>query len=465
MERTALNSHPVRAWRLAAAGALLAVLVAALTRGRLHPDEVFQFLEPAHGLAFGYRVSTWEWEVGLRNLAVPGVLAAVLEVGAGLGLEHPWALVGLIWLACAAVQAMGTVALIRLLEERDGRGAALFGAGVFVTWGGWLLYAARPLGDALSVAPLLGALLWAWHARTRGTVWAGLWCGLLLGAAFVIRYPSAVFGVPIAVSLLASRRWRSLAGFAVGSGVVLLGLGVLDWMTWGEPWASAWRYLQFNITSGSSAEQFGRKPVWWYLPILAGMVPVLLSWHFVRGLARRDLLLGAFVLYFGVVSALGHKEARFLVPLIPLFVAIAAAPAWRDISRLRARSRAALGGVVGLFVLASALAATVQRPVGLRTEVIDAVVSAGREPGLTGLVIAGPAEWNTGGRFYLHREVPVFVSHGKSPEELHTRLTEPLFSHVLVEGTAVEPLALERAGFCPVRRWGKVALWRRCPQA
>ena len=85
---------------------------------------------------------------------------------------------------------------------------------------------------------------------------------------------------------------------------VLLGLGVLDWLTWGMPWHSAWRYFHFNISSGSSASQFGRQPGWWYAPILAGMVPLLLLWHFARGLARRDVLVGAFAFYLVVVSAL-----------------------------------------------------------------------------------------------------------------------------------------------------------------
>ncbi|HEY0093279.1 MAG TPA: glycosyltransferase family 39 protein, partial [Archangium sp.] len=178
--------------RLAVTGAFLAVLVAALARGRVHPDEVFQYLEPAHGLAFGYRVVAWEWVQGLRNWAVPGVLGGVLTLCRAAGLEHPWAMAGAVWCVCAGVQAVGTWALYRLVEERDGREAALLAAGLHATWGGFLLYAARPLGDGLSVAPLLGALLWAWRARERGGPREGLWCGVLLGVAFVIRYPSAV---------------------------------------------------------------------------------------------------------------------------------------------------------------------------------------------------------------------------------------------------------------------------------
>ena len=123
--------------RLAAAGAFLSVLVAALTRGRVHPDEVFQYLEPAHGLAFGYRVVSWEWVEGLRNWAVPGVLGGLLVLCRAVGLEHPWAMVGLLWCGCAAVQAVGTWVLYRLVKERGGREARRRAAGVQVAGGGF----------------------------------------------------------------------------------------------------------------------------------------------------------------------------------------------------------------------------------------------------------------------------------------------------------------------------------------
>ncbi|PTL78908.1 glycosyltransferase family 39 protein [Vitiosangium sp. GDMCC 1.1324] len=459
-------SSPLKpAWerRIAVAGAVLAVAVVALKRGRQHPDEIFQFLEPAHGLAFGYWLKTWEWLEGLRNWAVPGVLGGVLSLCGRLGLDHPWALASVVWACCAAVQAWGTVALFRLVEERDGREAALLATAVHVTWGGWLLYAARPLADSLSVAPLLGSLLWAWRARARDGLREGFWCGLLLGVAFVVRYPSAVFGVPIAVSLLVARRWRSVAGAAVGVGVVLLGLGLLDWLTWGAPWHSVWKYFHFNLFTGG-AEKFGTRPWWWYLPTLAGMVPLLLVWHFGRGLARRDLLVGSFFFYFAVVTALAHKEVRFLAPLLPLFVALAAGPAWRTLSQ-RVWSRRALGGLVGVYALSSLAAATVQMPGGLATEQIDALVFAGRDPSLTGLIVAGQVDRNVSGQFHLHRDVPLLVRPAHEVTDLYGSLSEPRFSHVLVNKGALGEHELEAAGFCVLQRWGTAVLWKRCPSS
>ncbi|WNG39588.1 hypothetical protein F0U61_42400 [Archangium violaceum] len=442
-------------------GAVLAVLVAVLKRGRQHPDELFQFLEPAHGLAFGYWLVTWEWVAGLRNWAVPGVLGGVLALCGKVGLVHPWAMASVVWGCCAAVQAWGTWALFRLVEERDGREAALLASAVHVTWGGWLLYAARPLADSLSVVPLLGSLLWAWRARARDGLREGFWCGVLLGLAFVVRYPSAVFGVPIAVSLLRARRWRSVAGGAVGVGVVLLGLGLLDWLTWGALWHSAWKYFEFNVLH-KGADAFGTKPWWWYFTSLAGMVPLLLAWHFGRGLARRDLLVGAFAFYLGVMTMLTHKELRFMAPLLPLFVAIAAGPAWRTLSQ-RVLSRRALGGFVGVYALSSLAAATVQMPGSVSREQIDATVFVGQQPDLTGFIVAGQQEWNAIGRFHLHRDVPLLVRPNKDLQDLDGPLTDPKFSHVLVIKDALRAQKLEADGFCVLRRWGPAVLWRRCP--
>lgn len=45
----------------------------------LHPDEVFQTLEPAHRLAFGVGVISWEWRDGIRSWVFPACLAVVMK--------------------------------------------------------------------------------------------------------------------------------------------------------------------------------------------------------------------------------------------------------------------------------------------------------------------------------------------------------------------------------------------------
>jgi hypothetical protein len=427
----------------------------------VHADEVFQFLEPAHRVAFGTWLPSWEWQQGLRNWAVPGLLGGLLKLVSATGARDPWAHAAAIWLACAALQAWGTLGLFRLVEDRDGERAAALAAWAHATWGGWLVYAARPIGDALAVAPLLWALVYAQRARRGNRPTDGALAGLLLGTCFVVRYPSAVFGAPVLGSLLLARRWRALAAAVAGGLLVVAGLAALDFATWGKPFHSVIEYLRFNLISGSAGARFGVKPWWWYAPIAAGMAPVALAWHFGRGLARRDLVVASLAIYLGAIEALGHKEARFLVPLLPLGIAIAAKPLALDFERWIARRPRVL---LGLWALLSLLSATVQRPFGFNDSTLDATTAVGRSPDLTGLLVLATTLSSTGGRFFLARdEVPMRIAYGATEAEVASALSDPVFSHALIGPSTSLEARLKAAEFARWRSFPPFSVWRRAP--
>jgi hypothetical protein len=72
---------------LALAGLIVLVIVAVSLR--LVPtivepslnwaDEIFQTLEPAHRLVYGYGLVTWEFQLGMRSWLLPGFVAAIME--------------------------------------------------------------------------------------------------------------------------------------------------------------------------------------------------------------------------------------------------------------------------------------------------------------------------------------------------------------------------------------------------
>jgi hypothetical protein len=78
---------------LVTAGLLLIVTVAVLLR--LVPilfvpsmnwgDEVFQTVEPAHRLVYGYGLMTWEFQLGMRSWLLPGTIAGLIELGRMVG--------------------------------------------------------------------------------------------------------------------------------------------------------------------------------------------------------------------------------------------------------------------------------------------------------------------------------------------------------------------------------------------
>jgi hypothetical protein len=80
-------------WRLLPYILVLAFLLratfAVTTNFITHPDEIFQYLEQAHRLVFGYGIVPWEYDYGVRSWIVPGFIALILKSLAVLGLDHP----------------------------------------------------------------------------------------------------------------------------------------------------------------------------------------------------------------------------------------------------------------------------------------------------------------------------------------------------------------------------------------
>ncbi len=187
--------------------ALVPAVSAVAVLGRLHPDEVYQFLEPAYARVHGYGVLAWEWQEGLRNWAVPLLLAAVLRVGGWFGLRDPWVARGLLAVPLWALQAWGLVSAVRLGRRRAGE----LGGWVALFALGWLplfvVVAGRTLGEALSAALLLvAAEALSRDERPRGS---GLLGGAALGVAFVVRYGSVPAVVAALAWVAARRRWRA----------------------------------------------------------------------------------------------------------------------------------------------------------------------------------------------------------------------------------------------------------------
>ena len=252
--------------------ALVPAVSAVAVLGRLHPDEVYQFLEPAFARVHGYGVLAWEWKSGLRNWAVPLVLAAVLRVGSWLGLTDPWVARGLLAVPLWALQAWGLVAAARLGRRRAG------------TLGGWVTVvrggvspalrggAGRTLGESLSV-PLLLVAAEALCARRaapgqRGSSGARRW-----------DWPSWCATARCRRSRRLWPGWRRVAGGRCsggppsGLGAVLLALGALDWATWGSPWHSVRAWFAFNVGSSGAARTFGAEAPSYYWPFLWTQVP------------------------------------------------------------------------------------------------------------------------------------------------------------------------------------------------
>ena len=151
------------------------------------------------------------------------------------------------------------------------------------------------------------------------------WAGIVLGCALSMRIQLAPV-IAVAVLGIGGTQWRAHYMPLLGGLLPpLLLLGLLDALTLGTPWQSIWLYAWVNQMDGVSAA-FGRDPWDAYWPrlrdLLGFALPVL---GVAAGLGARDRPLLFWTMLGGLVtlSAIPHKELRFLQPLTPLVLTLA----------------------------------------------------------------------------------------------------------------------------------------------
>jgi hypothetical protein len=438
--------------------ALVPAISAVAVLGRLHPDEVYQFLEPAFFRVHGYGVLAWEWKAGLRNWAVPLVLAAVLRVGSWLGLTDPWVARGLLAVPLWALQAWGLVSAARLGRQRAGPlggWVTVFAVGLLPLY---LVFAGRTLGESLSVAVLLVAA--EALSRNERPQRGGLLGGAALGLAFVVRYGSLPAIAAALAWVAVRRRWSLLGWAAVGLGAVLLALGVLDWASWGAPWHSVRAWFNFNVGSGGAAQTFGAEPPGYYWPYLWRQVPLWVWPSLVLGvvwLRPRVGVAGAMaVLMLAALLKTTHKEERFLYPVVVLLVAEGGPGLAMLLQRLRA-----IWQRVGLAVVALGLTVIAAPPDrDLRGDQFRAIVKATRPAEVTGLLIVNEGIWGSGGYFFIGKHIPWLTCDWPHDAAFQAAMRYPRFNRVVTfEGRALPEL--EAAGFKVLGQEGRETILGR----
>lgn len=390
---------------------------------------MYQSLEPAHRLAFGYGLIAWEFVEGARNWAFPGALAAVLRLCALLGLDQPRAYLGVVralFCAAAAGTAYGAFRLARTLGASPLASAA--GAATFALGSVPIYFAHRAMSETASAAPVaFGLALLLEKDRPR---WKALLGASLLGVAVLFRLQNAIFPAG-ALALLALRREKRAcweAGLALATWAAIYGL--LDLLTWGGLFHSALVYLRFNLVEGQAA-RWGTAEAWYYARVLWTSMPAValcLVGLWALGARRAPGVSLIALAFFLAHSLVPHKELRFLFPLLPVLGALAAVgfdalpPAlprrlalWAVLAcagfsalRLRALTFGDLGQYEHQKPGASALDdfGPVNR----------LLLAAHRLPDLCGLKVEAVHLAWAGGQSYLHREVPLYPSSGPGRE-------------------------------------------------
>ena len=438
----------------------------------VHPDEIMQYLEPAHRLVFGSGVTYWEYFYGARSWLVPGIVAGVLLLFDAVGLGQPsWYVGGVKLLFCAislAVPAGIYLFARRHFGETAGRAALLAGA----FWYELVGFAHKPMTEFLATAPLV-ALLALCARRSLDdarTVWTAALLAVLTAAIRLQYAPVAL--VLLGIVFLRTGKKLQLTLAAAG---FTAAFGLFDAVTWdGGLFHSYVTNIRYNLmldplrTGESPAYQF----LLWLT--LAGLgLSLLCLAAAMRRPRRYGLLLGLIALVLLLHSLQAHKEYRFIFAVIPLWLLIGADLAarlaalgggWRRLARLAAAAFAAvsLAGILNALPYQDGVYQAWSGETGVvgfvryQDPIFPAYRYLARAPGVSGVWQVDRLYIKLPGYYYLHRKIPFYDGLRGSGLRRNLETASIWVSHIV----SADP-GFSIPGFSLEQEFGQVRILRR----
>lgn len=428
-----------------------------------HPDEVFQYLEQAHRLVFGYGIVPWEYRFGIRSWIVPGFISIWLFICKALYLDNPSIYIPLVkGVMCVLSTSLIYFAYIigrNISSEKAGRLGCIF----VCFWYELVYFAHKATPGTLAIILLIGAMACiVADAGQRKPVLFGLLSALCI--AVRLQYAPAV----AMLVLYACFTWRRNEIFKAGYFFLLIiaVAGFIDYITWGDFFVSYYNNYLFNKVYRIS-EIFGTEPFWYFPAFLtatsAGIFSIIVIMGFTQ-LRKVWLPLAGIICIILPHSIIPHKEYRFVLAAIPLFLILTAIIVSGYISKYIHSSRQTIFYILlslGLFIISIiGLIGKLPfekeiypRPLYIEEEIVKAYKYLYNEQDLVAVLNTYTSWASAGGYYYLHRNVPVyFRGHMRSWSIRSNELTSYV-SHIVCKATLEEI-----PGFRPIMKTGDLEI-------
>ena len=396
----------------------------------LHPDEIMQYLEPAHRLVFGNGVIYWEYFYGARSWLVPGLVAGVLKLFDIVGLGQPFWYVGGVKLVFCAISLLIPAGMYFFARWHFGETAARVALLMGAFWYELVGFAHKPMTEFVATA-LLVSLLALCVRPESDRLRVVLTVALLAVLVAAIRVQYAPFAL-LVLGLFFFRTEKKMQ-LALAAAIVFVAVGVFDAITWdGGLFHSYLAYIRLNLTlddlftSASPAWEY----FYWLLIASMGLIALCIL-AALSDLRRYALLLVFVILVLLIHSLQSHKMYRFIFVVIPLWLLIGADfVVWFTSRASEGRSRPSLGptslALTASFVAISLAGILNALPHQARvykshtgvTGIVgflrnqDPIFAAYRylasAPGVSAVWQVDRPYFNLPGYYYLHREIPFY---------------------------------------------------------
>ena len=425
-----------------------------------HPDEIYQTQEAAHRLAYGIGVIPWEYRLGVRSWVLPAVIAGIMKCSAWLSSGSSGYILGIAFFFSLLSLTVVWFAF-SWCRRYLGIQYALLAAFTTTIWFELIYFGPRTLnefvaGNLFLPAIYLGSLKPDQEPERK---WRLLLIGMLLGLTVSLRMQ---FGpaVLLAGLWIMSRDWKArFLPITCGIAIVVMVFGMVDAITWSYPFYSYYAYLRENIYH-HRASSFGTRPWYYFVSVLfayEGPMPIFA----LMGVRRSPILGWVCLAVLFPHLLVGHKEYRFIYPVLPLLLTLAAIGLIDFLQFLERKTTFHPSLEARLLIAASFV-------------LVCSLSFAGRYPGYAqdrgnlrsfnrlskdaqacGVAIYQIDWWNLGGYTYLHRAIPIFLFHSFSGADsvagTFNRLVAPESTAVLLEGYSPSSC---RDGVCVYQREG-----------
>ena len=416
----------------------------------IHPDETFQYLEPAWRMLGHDGIVTWEWRVGIRGWFLPTLIAGPVALGDWIAPDGSGAFV--VSRLVFALASLSIVVSAWVFGARISRTHAIVAAFVAAMWFEIILFAPHTLSESLATALIVPAALLLTDDPSRRRLIIG---GALLALAFVCRFQYAPATAVLVIGVC-WRNWRNLLPMIAGGIVALLFAAMIDIAHGAVPFGWLVANIEQNLLHDRAAG-FGVSPMFAYLSsfwITWSAAIVLLFAAVWRGSRHAPLLLAMALTDILFHSLIAHKEFRFIflsVVLLIILAALGSADWVQSLRTKRAWRPWALPAVLAGWALISIVGGTSEQMRINWMRGIGAARLAAElrgDPDLCGLALYNAPFYLLPGRERLSGPAPLYAILPTDPlakEQMPATVqaASPAFNRVLVRADSVADLPAE----------------------
>ena len=314
--------YPLSMWKMLL---VVRVLTACLISTSGPPDEYWQGPEVAYHMIYGKGELTWEWNAGIRGYLHPTMYAVLFEGFRLVGMDSRGAILYSPKLLHGVLTFIGDIYTVKLSEKWYPDNSTVHKLTLVFCVINWFISycTTRTLSNSIEAVVTVVALTYFDESSRKQIhkdalfrysvflMFAGLCCA--------IRPTAAVLWLPC-VCIAIVNKPLYIIPTTVCAVFWLTETTCIDFLVSGEWGVSQLRFLEFNFIEGKSAV-FGTHPWHWYFtqgfPAMMGtMTPffiIVLIEEKIRNFGTYLVIWGLFV-----YSLIGHKEFRFVLPLLNL---------------------------------------------------------------------------------------------------------------------------------------------------